>query len=152
MVIKRMSRSIRLISFFVLLKLLFFNNFTYASNEETFDVWLQSYKKYALSNGVSQNTINLAFKNVKFLDQVIKYDRKQPEFFEDTITYVNKRANLLRLNKAKKLLEKNSTLFKNVESKFSVEKEILLALWGIETNFGRHVGKMDIISCLSISG
>ena len=144
-----MSRSIRLISFFVLLKLLFFNNFTYASNEETFDVWLQSYKKYALSNGVSQNTINLAFKNVKFLDQVIKYDRKQPEFFEDTITYVNKRANLLRLNKAKKLLEKNSTLFKNVESKFSVEKEILLALWGIETNFGRHVGKMDIISCLS---
>ena len=77
MVIKRMSRSIRLISFFVLLKLLFFNNFTYASNEETFDVWLQSYKKYALSNGVAQNTINLAFKNVKFLDQVIKYDRKQ---------------------------------------------------------------------------
>ena len=54
MVIKRMSRSIRLISFFVLLKLLFFNNFTYASNEETFDVWLQSYKKYALSKGISK--------------------------------------------------------------------------------------------------
>ena len=47
------------------------------------------------------------------------------------------------------MLKKNITLFNDVESKFLVEKEILLALWGIETNFGKHVGKMDIISCLA---
>ena len=117
--------------------------------EENFDSWLTSYKKFALKKGISQETINIAFKNVKFLNQVIKYDRKQPEFFEDTNTYVGKRASVLRAEKAKKLLIKNKKLFNDVENKFFVEKEILLSLWGIETNFGKHVGKMDIISSLA---
>ena len=117
--------------------------------EENFEIWLLSYKKFALKQGISQETIDIAFKNVKFLDQVIKYDRKQPEFFEDTKTYVDKRANISRVKTARKLLKKNQILFTKVENKFSVEKEILLALWGIETNFGKHVGKMDIISSLA---
>ena len=117
--------------------------------EENFQTWLSSYKKFALDKGVSQETIDNAFKNVKYLEQVIKYDRKQPEFFEDTITYVGKRANTSRVKIAKKLFKKNETLFNEIENKFSVEKEILLALWGIETNFGKHVGKMDIISSLA---
>jgi len=117
--------------------------------DEDFNEWLTSYKKYAETKGISKETINETFKNVIFLDQVIKYDRKQPEFFEDTITYVSKRANQSRVVKAKKLLRKNINLFNDIENKFSVEKEILLSLWGIETNFGKHVGKMDIISCLA---
>ena len=120
-----------------------------AKAEESFESWLHSYKKIALKKGITQETINIAFANVKFLEQVIKYDRKQPEFFEDTLTYVGKRANLSRSNKAKKLLKKNNKLFNEIENKFLVEKEILLSLWGIETNFGKHVGKMDIISSLA---
>ena len=120
---------------------------TYA--EENFETWLKSYKKFALDEGVSNETIDVVFKNVKFLDQVIKYDRRQPEFFEDTKTYVEKRATSSRAKKARKLLKENKILFEDVESKFYVEKEILLALWGIETNFGKHVGKMDIISSLA---
>ena len=135
--------------FFLFFKIFFINTIFIVNAEETFDSWLLSYKTFALKNGISQETINVAFENVKFLDQVIKYDRKQPEFFEDTITYVNKRANILRVNKAKKLLKKNTNLFIDIEKKFLVEKEILLALWGIETNFGKHVGKMDIISSLA---
>ena len=118
-------------------------------SEETFNSWLLSFKQLALTKGISENTLDVAFKNVKFLDQVIIYDRKQPEFFEDTITYVSKRASSSRANKAKKLLKKNIKLFNNIENEFSVEKEILLSLWGIETNFGKHVGKMDIISSLA---
>ena len=143
-------RSIYKIFIFLLFFKIFFINTIFIVNaEETFDSWLLSYKTFALKNGISQETINVAFENVKFLDQVIKYDRKQPEFFEDTITYVNKRANILRVHKAKKLLKKNTNLFIDIEKKFLVEKEILLALWGIETNFGKHVGKMDIISSLA---
>ena len=117
--------------------------------QEDFNSWLSSYKKYAVKKGVSQETVNIAFKNVKFLEQVIKYDRKQPEFYEDTLTYVSKRANTFRAETAKKLLKKNQNLFDEVEENFLVEKEILLSLWGIETNFGKHVGKMDIISSLA---
>ena len=129
---------------------LFSFNYAFSStNEESFQEWLVSYKKSALENGISKETINIAFKNVKYLDKVIGYDRKQPEFFEDTITYVTKRANKFRIVQAKKLYRKNELLFNKVEDEFRVEKKILLALWGIETNFGKHVGKMDIISSLA---
>ena len=114
-----------------------------------FKVWVESYKKKAFESGVSLQTLDLAFKNVKFLEKVIFYDRKQPEFFEDTITYVSKRATSSKAKKARDLLKKNKNLFNEVENKFKVEKEILLALWGIETHFGKHVGKMDIISSLA---
>ena len=134
---------------FLVIQILTIGVFSKSNAKENFESWLSSYKKFALENGVSQETINVAFKNVKFLDQVIKYDRKQPEFFEDTKTYVEKRANVSRMKTARKLLKKNKILFAEVENKFSVEKEILLSLWGIETNFGKHVGKMDIISSLA---
>ena len=119
------------------------------NSNKGFENWLEGYKKFAIKKGISQETINITFKNVKFLDQVIKYDRKQPEFYEDTETYVNKRATEARALKAEKLFKKNAHLFNEIEKKFKVDKEILLSLWGIETNFGRHVGKMDIISSLA---
>jgi membrane-bound lytic murein transglycosylase B len=139
----------KILVFFLLLQILAVNFSVNANDEVNFETWLLSYKKFALKKGVSQKTIDNAFKNVKFLEQVIRYDRKQPEFYEDTITYVNKRANISRVKIAKKLFKKNKFLFNEIENKFLVEKEILLALWGIETNFGKHVGKMDIISSLA---
>ena len=135
--------------FILLLNFLLFSLVSIANSTESFNEWLLSYKKTALKKGISQETLDVAFKNVKFLENVIKYDRKQPEFFEDTETYVKKRANNSRKLIAKALLKKNDALFLNVEKKFDVEKEILLSLWGIETNFGKHVGKMDIISSLA---
>ena len=144
-----MSLFNKILKFFLFFIVLHINAITFVIAEENFDSWLISYKKFALKEGVSQETLDIAFKNVKFLDQVIKYDRKQPEFFEDTLTYVSKRANIARVDKAEKLFKKNINLFTDIEKKFLVEKEILLALWGIETNFGKHVGKMDIISSLA---
>ena len=144
-----MPFSNKIIIFFLVVKVLFISYASMASSDDNFNVWLTSYKKFALEKGISQETIDIAFENVKFLPQVIKYDRKQPEFYEDTITYVNKRANNKRAKTAKKLFMENKVLFNEVENKFFVEKEILLALWGIETNFGKHVGKMDIISSLA---
>ena len=120
-----------------------------ADANDDFQTWLTSYKKYALKKGISKMTIDNTFKNVRFLEQVIKYDRKQPEFIEDTITYVNKRATKNRAKEAIQLLKKNNGLFNEVENNFNVEKEILLSLWGIETNFGKYVGKMDIVSSLA---
>ena len=86
---------------------------------------------------------------VKFLEKVIKYDRHQPEFFEDTKTYITKRATKARVLKATKLLKTNQKLFDRIEKEYNVEKELLLALWGIETNFGKHTGSFSVISALT---
>ena len=144
-----MSFFFKIITSLFLFKVLICNSVFSATSDTDFETWLTSYKKNALEKGISQKTIDITFKNVKFLEQVIRFDRKQPEFFEDTITYVNKRATVSKAKKARELLKKNTHLFNEVENKFNVEKEMLLALWGIETNFGKHVGKMDIISSLA---
>ena len=144
-----MSKICKIFVFSVLFIISVITSVFSANHENDFNNWLSSYKKFALKKGISQETINITFKNAKFLEEVIKYDRKQPEFFEDTLTYVSKRANKSRVKIAKKLFKKNKKLFNEVENNFSVESEVLLALWGIETNFGKHVGKMDIISSLA---
>ena len=110
-----MSFNNKFITFFLVVNLLVINFTSNANSQENFETWLASYKKYVLKKGISQSTIDTTFKNVKFLERVIKYDRKQPEFFEDTITYVNKRANITRVTNAKKLLKINKNLFIDAE-------------------------------------
>jgi len=87
--------------------------------------------------------------NVKFLPNVIKYDRYQPEFYEDTKTYISKRTSSKKVSKGINFYEKNFDLINTIENKYNIEKELLLALMGIETNFGTYVGKMDILSSLA---
>ena len=87
--------------------------------------------------------------NVKFLPKVIEYDRYQPEFYEDTKTYVSKRTSKKKVKKGLEFYKKNIELINKVEKKYSIEKELLLSLMGIETNYGTYVGKMDILSSLS---
>jgi len=87
--------------------------------------------------------------HVIFLPKVIEYDRFQPEFYEDTKTYISKRSSDKKVEKGIKFYSKNLDLINDVENKFKIEKELLLALMGIETNFGTYVGKMDILSSLA---
>ena len=84
-----------------------------------------------------------------FLPKVIEYDRYQPEFYEDTFTYIKKRSNKEKVKKGISLYKKEKIIIEQIEKKYSVEKELLLALMGIETNFGKYLGKMDIISSLA---
>ena len=84
----------KIINFILLFYLISFNN-VYA--DDNFDKWLISFSKIAMNNGVSENTINKVLFNAKFLPDVIKYDRYQPEFYEDTNTYVQKRVTKKRL-------------------------------------------------------
>jgi membrane-bound lytic murein transglycosylase B len=128
---------------------LFFNACTLSANNNSFNAWLKNFKVYALSNNISEKTFDMTMSNVTFLPKVIKYDRFQPEFYEDTKTYISKRSSNLKVKKGTKLYKSNQSFINSIENKFSIEKSLLLALMGIETNFGTYVGKMDIISSLS---
>tara|TARA_Y100001970_G_scaffold41512_1_gene51336 strand:+ start:24955 stop:25953 length:999 start_codon:yes stop_codon:yes gene_type:complete len=116
---------------------------------QSFDSWLTEFKIKAKNSGISDDTIKLALSDVKYLEKVIGYDRKQPEFFEKTSVYISKRASKRAMKEAKRKYKNNFNLFNKIEKEFKIEKEILLALWGIETNFGNYLGKMDILSSLA---
>ena len=114
-----------------------------------FKKWKKNFKVIALKNGISEKTFNKTMQNVKFLPKVIEYDRFQPEFYEDTKTYIAKRTSNKKLKKGLDFYKNNIILINIVEKNFEIEKELLLSLMGIETNFGTYVGKMDILSSLA---
>ena len=119
------------------------------SNDHSFSDWLKSFKKTALNNGISEKTFNKTMLKVKFLPKVIEYDRFQPEFYEDTITYVTKRSSKKKLKKGINFYLENKVLIASISRKLLVEEELLLALMAIETNYVAYVDKMDILSSLA---
>ena len=134
---------------FILFVVIQFYIYPLSAYSESFDEWKFNFSKYAISQGVSEETLSLIIKNLKFLPKVIEFDRYQPEFYEDTFTYVGKRANNKKVNIGLKTYKNNTDLINKVEKNFNVEKELLLSLMGIETNFGKYLGKMDILSSLA---
>ena len=128
---------------------LFFNVNSLLANTVSFDDWLKNFKIYALEKNISESTFDIAMSDVVFLPKVIKYDRFQPEFYEDTKTYVSKRTSSKKVLKGLNFYKKNLDLINAIEKNYNIEKELLLSLMGIETNFGTYVGKMDILSSLA---
>jgi len=114
-----------------------------------FNDWLKNFQVKAIESGISDQVVKDIMSNAKFLPKVIEYDRYQPEFYEDTFTYIKKRSSNRKIKEGLKLYSKEKNIIETVEKDFEVEKELLLALMGIETNFGKYLGKMDIISSLA---
>ena len=144
MLIKKMTKIIKII--FSISFIFIFNSY---ASENSFETWLNNFKKIAINEGISEEVVNDIMDNAKFLPKVIEYDRFQPEFYEDTFTYIKKRSSKKKVREGIRLYKKEKLIIDKVENEFQVEKELLLALMGIETNFGKYLGKMDIISSLA---
>ena len=145
-----MIKNLIMVNFLIILLILpnnlFPNNTT---SKESFKSWVSDFKSKAINSGISKEIVEEVMSKAIFLPKVIEYDRYQPEFYEDTKTYIRKRTNVRKVKKGVELYKKEKATIDKIEKKFLVEKELLLALMGIETNFGKYLGKMDIISSLA---
>ena len=135
------------IKLFIISILIILNSSTLIADD--FNDWKIKFKKRAINEGISKSTVNNLIDNSKFLPDVIKYDRYQPEFYEDTKTYISKRTSSKKVKLGKIILNKENNIINKVSSEYKVDKNLLLALMGIETNFGNYLGKMDIVSSLA---
>jgi membrane-bound lytic murein transglycosylase B len=129
--------------------IILFNHSALANQTDDFNNWISSFKSRALKEGIKEQTFDTAFKNVMFLERLLIYDKRQPEFIETTNVYVGKRVTNQKVLKAKKFIEENQKLLTKISTEFKVPKEYLLALWGVETNFGVHKGKVNTVSALA---
>ncbi len=133
----------------ILVLFIFFINLPSICLSNDFDLWKIDFKKKAIKEGISIKTISMIIDKTVFLPDVIKYDRYQPEFYEDTKTYINKRTSKKRLRSGINLYQKQNVKINKISNNFNIDKELLLALMGIETNYGNYLGKMDIASSLA---
>ena len=67
--------------------------------KEEFNIWLKDFQIKAINSGVSENVVKEIMSGAKFLPKVIEYDRYQPEFYEDTFTYIKKEPQVVRLER-----------------------------------------------------
>ena len=114
----------KLINYILIFTILIFTQ-SLAENQTSFLVWKKNFKKVALKNDISEKTFDKVMANVKFLPNVIKYDRFQPEFYEDTKTYITKRTSTKKVSKGLNFYKENSNLINTIEDQYNINKELL---------------------------
>ena len=119
------------------------------TEKPTFDAYVDALKVEALSKGYSQQIIDSSFANVEFHQRAVKADKSQPENVETLDTYLPKRVPNWKIERSRNLYKKHEELLTQVGNKYGVQPRFIVALWGLETNFGKIMGNYNVISALS---
>ena len=114
-----------------------------------FEVWVQALKTEARSQGITPALLDRVFHGMTPLPKVLQLDRQQPE---STITFEQYRTRTVtrdRIRKGRELLVQHWTLLQNIGQRYGVPPRFLVALWGVETNYGRYTGQFHVLEALA---
>lgn len=116
--------------------------------DPTFKGWLSALKKEAMVKGISEKTLDIALKGVRPIPRVIELDRSQPEFKWTFDKYYKKVVDKRRIKRGRKRYKQYQELLQQIENKYGVQSRFIVALWGIETDFGRISGGFSVVEAL----
>lgn len=116
---------------------------------QPFTVWLEAFKEQARREGISQNTLDAAFKGVEPSDDIITLDNTQPEKKIDFYRYVERIVSKQRVENGRENIADNRDLLNKVSSEYGIAPQFIVALWGIETAYGENQGDIPIIESLA---
>lgn len=125
-------------------------NTTNSDNEKIpFEQYVTALKQEAIELGIDTTVVNNAFEKVKFLKRSVKSDKEQPEFKLTLDTYIPRAVPEWKIEQARVAYKKHYHLLHEIGKAYGVQPRFIVALWGIETNFGRLTGRHYIISSLT---
>ena len=127
---------------------IFLFNFNHSFAKDNFELFLSNFLNEKVSKNYDKTIINDLKKNSYFIKRVVELDRSQPEFTLSLNQYLNKAVSANRIKKAIKLYKENYSLLKKIEEYYKVQPRFIVALWGIETDFGRYTGSFKVIPSL----
>jgi membrane-bound lytic murein transglycosylase B len=122
---------------------------SWAQKQIDFKTWVAELRSEALSKGISQATVDSTLSSVQLLPRVIELEQSQPEFKLTIEEYLSRVVPDSRVFKGREELEANRVLLTKVYERYGVQPSILVALWGIETDFGRSTGGYSVIDALA---
>ena len=122
---------------------------TLAGEKPSFQKWLEGVRKEALAAGVSKKILDQAFHNVKPIPRVIALDRSQPESKLTLKEYLNRVVSGKTVWDGRRLYHERRDLLKKIADQYGVEPQYIVALWGIETRYGRITGGYPVIASLA---
>jgi membrane-bound lytic murein transglycosylase B len=113
------------------------------------DAWVVTFRDEARAAGISEATLNAALSDVELQEKAIKLDQKQPD---KAISFVQYKKNVLpqkRIDLARKLYKENKALLERIGKEYKVQPRFIVALWGVESNFGQNMGGFSVINALA---
>ena len=119
------------------------------AQKPTFEAWLAAFRQEALVKGIPKNTVEKALANIKLIKRVVVQDRNQPEFKLTFQQYLDRVAPASRVTRGRNLLKHNEKLLAQIEKAFGVQPRFIVALWGIESDFGRLTGGYNVLDALA---
>jgi membrane-bound lytic murein transglycosylase B len=115
-----------------------------------FTAWLKEFRKQAKEAGIREETLTAALDNVLPIQRVVELDKKQPEFKPGNFrNYLNSAVSLQRVEKGRQMMKTHADLLRDISRKYGVPARFVVALWGIETNFGKVTGGFPVVSALA---
>ena len=114
-----------------------------------FGAWIAGFKGRARAAGISGDVFDRAFRGVQFDPSVIKLDRNQSEFTKEIWDYLDFAVAPTRVTNGKKMLRRHGRTLDRIEAQFGVEKEVVTAIWGMESAYGERRGDRPLIESLA---
>jgi membrane-bound lytic murein transglycosylase B len=111
--------------------------------------WIEGFKTRARREGISDTTLNRAFRGVKYDGSVIAKDRHQSEFTKQIWDYLDSAASPVRVKNGTAALRKHASTLKAIEAKYGVDKQVVAAIWGVESAYGATRGDVPVIQALA---
>jgi len=118
------------------------------NNAAGFEKWKRAFAREAKANGIRQRGINALMKT-RYASGTIRADRSQHSFKLSLNQFMKKRGAATIASQGKRLKRSNAKLFAAIERKYGVPPGPLLAIWGMETGFGRYMGKQNVLSAIA---
>ncbi len=119
------------------------------NNSNGFNKWLQAFKEEALQLGIDKRVLDDALYGISYNSRVTRLDRNQKSFKLTFDEFMKKRGANYIVKKGRKLKKANAKLLKQIERKYGVPPGIIMAIWGMESAFGRYTGNMNSIRSLA---
>jgi membrane-bound lytic murein transglycosylase B len=114
-----------------------------------FNGFLAGLRRDALASGIRPATVDLAFRYIQFLPRVIELDQRQPDHTLTFAEFMNKIVTPQRIEDARRNLAENSGLLQRVQQRFNVQPRFIVALWGVESDFGKTQGSYSVPAALA---
>ncbi len=133
----------------LLLSLLIISFPAQAQKKKSFEAWVADFRSEAAAKGISQTTLQSTLSRVQYLPKVIELQKNQPEFKFTVEEYLTRVAPEARVSRGREVLAEHRSLLQKMDERFGVPPQYLVALWGIETDFGRMTGGFSVIDAVA---
>ena len=115
----------------------------------TYDAWLAAFEREALTQKISQRAISTAAPHLTYDQKIVYIDRGQRVFTQTFLDFSGRMAAAYRIQRGQALIKTNAATFARIEQEFGVPAPVIVAFWGLESDFGANMGKYSSLSSIA---